>query len=205
MTPIRIATIGPWLLALVLALGMAIAVPTVGQEATSPFSLPSRDGWRPEAVVLPPAFAPSFRHEGLAELRFSPGMFDPGREDFWSYLMVWWVAEDTALDAAALADDLRVYYQGLVGVVAPGQGFDPASVAIEVTLEADGAEGFDGRATTLDAFATGKAITLSVRVDRVACAASEHVALIFSLTPQGRDHAVWTDLDALRDGFRCAR
>ena len=177
--------------------------PVASQEASAPFSVPSREGWRPESVALPPAFAPTFPHQGLAELRFSPGMFDAEREDFWSYLMVWWVPEKTEIGANSLADDLAVYYRGLIGVVAPGQGFDPASVAVEVSLDPAKDGGFQGYATILDAFATGKAITLAVRIDRIACSAAEHVALVFSLTPQASDHAIWKDLDALRDGFAC--
>ena len=188
---------------MLVVLSWVLVLPAVAQDdAREPFFLPTPEGWRTETISMPPAFAQELRHHGLGTLRFSPGMFDPDRDDFWSYLMIWWLPGDTNLSATALEEDLRIYYRGLVGAVAPGAGFDPESVTIDADLEAEGSQQFRGRITTLDAFATGKAVELTVRIAGVMCD-EKHLSLIFSISPQHEEHEIWGDLETIRSGFRC--
>ena len=48
------------------------------QEAAAPILPPAPEGWRHERLAFPLDFAPDIELEGYEELRFAPGMFDPG-------------------------------------------------------------------------------------------------------------------------------
>ena len=177
-------------------------------EEDLPFHLPTPDGWRTETIPFPLTFAPELDYQGLEELRFSPGMFDAGQDDFWTYAFVWWIAADTELDAARLGGDLATYFRGLSLAVAEQNGFEPdeptfhAELA-EIATEEAGHRVFRGHAETLDAFVTRRNIKLTVRVEIVAC--GEHQPVIFELSPRPPEHAVWETLSAIRRGFRCER
>jgi hypothetical protein len=79
---------------ILLFFALALAPEALAQKAPSkpdvPFVLPTPEGWRTETLHFPLEFAPQLPYQGLEELRFSPGMFKPGREDFWTYAFVFW-------------------------------------------------------------------------------------------------------------------
>ena len=174
--------------------------------AEIPFSLPTPDGWRTETIPFPLGFAPELDYTGLEELRFAPGMFTAGAEDYWSYAFVWWIPLGTDPGVERLQADLEAYFFGLTRVVARSNGFDPGNPTYEARLSRiDGTEParLRGRVLTFDAFAARKAVELNVRVDNVPCETEGQRALVFLLSPQPEDHAVWLSLQKIRDGFRC--
>ena len=52
--------------------------------------------WKGERIELPPTFAPKMKMEGIEEIRFAPGMFKPGEEDFFSYVFVFAIPAQSA-------------------------------------------------------------------------------------------------------------
>ena len=88
------------------------------EGADLPFHLPTPDGWRTETIPFPLAFAPDLPYVGLEELRFAPGMFEQGSEEFWSYAFVWWVGPDEPHDLETMAGYLEDYFRGLARAVA---------------------------------------------------------------------------------------
>lgn len=175
-------------------------------EARSPFSLPTPDGWRTETIPFPLGFAPELDYSGVEELRFAPGMFTPGAEDYWTYAFVWWIPIDTDPGVERLQADLEAYFFGLTRVVARGNGFDPGNPTYEAKLSRidEGDPGrLRGRVLTFDAFAARKPVELNVRIDNVACKKQGQRALVFLLSPQAEEHAVWLALKKIGGGFRC--
>ena len=81
----------PLLVALLLPIG------ALTEAAEVPFHLPTPEGWRTETIPFPLEFAPELDYEGVEELRFAPGMFTEGAEDYWTYAFVWWLPSDVAL------------------------------------------------------------------------------------------------------------
>src|SRR5689334_7537815 len=69
--------------------------------------------WRSEVIPFPLDFAPTVSHRGYEELRFPPGFFDPAATDYWSYAFLWRTEDAANLDAAALGNELTVYFRGL--------------------------------------------------------------------------------------------
>ncbi len=164
------------------------------------------DGWRTETIPFPLGFAPELDYTGLEELRFAPGMFTAGAEDYWTYAFVWWIPIDTDPGIERLQTDLEAYFFGLTRVVARGNGFDPGNPTYEARLNAvDESESgrLRGRVLTFDAFAARKPVELNARIENVQCEEQGRRALIFLLSPQSEGHAVWRSLEAIRDGFRC--
>jgi hypothetical protein len=70
-------------------------------------------GWRTETFAFPIEFAPALHHRGVEELRFAPGMFEPGSPGYWSYAFVWRLDDAAELTPEALAAELTAYYVGL--------------------------------------------------------------------------------------------
>ena len=175
-------------------------------KAPAPFSLPTPEGWRTETIPFPLGFAPELDYTGLEELRFAPGMFSAGAEDYWTYAFVWWIPIDTDPGIERLQTNLEAYFFGLTRVVARGNGFDPGNPTYEARLNAvDESESgrLRGRVLTFDAFAARKPVELNARIENVRCEEQGRRALIFLLSPQSEGHAVWRSLETIRDGFRC--
>lgn len=200
--------IAPLLLPILIGVALIVATAPTGAEGESPipFSLPIPDGWRTETMPFPLGFAPELDYAGLEELRFSPGMFTAGAEDYWTYAFVWWIPLASDPDAEKLQADLVAYFFGLTRVVARGNGFDAGNPTFEATLREIGeaAPGrLAGRVVTFDAFTTRSAVELNVQIENRPCEKAGHRALIFLLSPQAEDHAVWRSLEKIRGGFRC--
>ena len=86
-------------------------------EKEPPYQVPTPTGWAKESIALPPAFAPDMKWKGTEELRFAPGMFKADAPDFLSYALLFWLPDDTAIDAKAMERELLVYYRGLAAAV----------------------------------------------------------------------------------------
>jgi hypothetical protein len=187
--------------------------------ATSDFS-PARDWpvppqWRSETIAFPLEFAPQLAHRGVEELRFAPGMFQSGAPDYWSYAFVWWVEDRPLQEAAALAQELTLYFRGLLSVVAkeratsarPGRPI-PASVdpaAISCTLRSDGErDGWRrslGDAVVQDAFGDGRKVTLHVVVAQRDFAAAGRRAILVLASPAELGQGTWQQLEAVAASF----
>jgi hypothetical protein len=182
-----------------------LALPVSAQEV--PFHMPLPEGWKAETIVFPLEFAPQLEYEGLEELRFSPGMFDPEAADFFSYAFVWWVPAETVVSAQGLARDLETYFRGLARTVAESKGFDPEnpSHSVEMRTISDQPKTFVGLVETFDAFSTRAPLYLMLRGQVIDCMAGGNTAVFFELSPQPESHEVWTTLSEIRDGFECSR
>lgn len=186
-----------------------LARSVAGEEGPEvPFSLPTPEGWRSETLPFPLSFAPELEYQGLEELRFAPGMFEPDSEGFWTYAFLWWLPLETRLDADGLAADLEVYFRGLTRSVAEERGFDPGEPEVSAELRETPDAGkrdrwLIGKVKTLDAFATREPIELSVSIRIWRCAAEERLVAFFELSPQPAYHQLWRTLRQIRKGFRC--
>ena len=168
-----------------------------------PWQVPS--GWRTETIPFPLEFAPSLGHQGVEELRFPPGFFEPGDAWFWSYAFVWYLQPPGPVGEEALARDLTTYFDGLARAVLAEQGGQPPPPAPRVVLHAASAGEVAGTLEVFDAFRTKAPIRLHLRGWDRSCAASGTRALVFVASPRARqgDREVWPALEALGQDFRC--
>lgn len=177
--------------------------------AASPFAWPVPAGWKSETIPFPLGFAPALPYTGVEELRFAPGMFTAGSDEFWTYAFVWWLQGDVAFDAATLNSNLAAYYEGLSLAVEQRANFDPhdaAAVARLASVHSDdaGTARWLGTASVYDAFVTHARVALELDVRVFRCAAQDRTVALFTVSPQPAGHKVWTQLATLRDSFRCS-
>jgi hypothetical protein len=189
------------------ALALAVALNVSGS-----FQWPLPESWRQETIPFPLEFAPDLPYEGVEELRFSPGMFKPDHEGYWSYAFVWWLDGRPALDAPELTSTLRRYFAGLCTSVAKekGQPIDPAKFSVSVQAVAGPQRKLGhvvaklaGTVDSYDPFATGKPIVLNVEVWVWDCDRSGKRAAIVLASPKPVSAPIWTSLRKRRDEFVC--
>ena len=178
-----------------------VSPPADWSQAYREVHLPVPAGWRTETIPFPLGFAPGLPYRGLEELRFAPGMFRPGAEDFWTYSFVWVLEDAVALDPEALATDLEVYFDGLTAAVRASKQLGPAGLEATCSLRVAG-EGLVGTARLLDAFATQEPVELHVRLSRLEPPAGSRGALYFELSPRPLEHPVWETLASMGEGYR---
>jgi polyisoprenoid-binding protein YceI len=172
------------------------------------FTWPTPTGWKTETIPFPLTFAPELAYRGVEELRFAPGMFKQGAEDFWTYSFVWWLEGEQHFDAATLNADLKRYFEGLSRAVEKREDFDAAQAVAAVQLapvrEAGAAqERFQGSVDAYEPFTTHQRIALQVDAQVLRCKEAGRTVALFQLSPQPRGHAVWGQLERLREEFRC--
>lgn len=172
-------------------------------DESMPFALPVPDNWRTETILFPLEFAPELPYTGLEELRFAPGMFEKGADDFWTYAFVWWVHPDGPTDTQALASHLETYFRGLTAAVAASRSIDASQAAFGTHLAAGPEASFSGWAETLDAFVTGNQLRLYIEGQIIGCEEQGRLAIFFALSPRETDHPVWTELRSIQAGFHC--
>ena len=85
---------------------------------------PTPDGWRYERLDFPLSFAPDIELEGFEELRFAPGMFQPGSDTYFSYVLGIRAAGELTVDVAFLESFLLKYYRGLCAAVGEQHDLD---------------------------------------------------------------------------------
>jgi hypothetical protein len=164
-----------------------------------PFTWNTSEEWRRETIPFPLDFAPSLKYKGVEEIRFAPGFGKPDKRDYFTYAFVWVIEADEVPSAEQLAQDLEVYFDGLMTEV--GRSKDkswPAvtsKVVLKKILKRDLPKPLDdgtlevypyaaGNANTIDAFYTKKPLALKVGVYRILPPLAYRQALYFELSPE---------------------
>lgn len=170
--------------------------PRARPEDVATWRIPA--GWRGEQIAFPLEFAPTLPHQGVEELRFAPGFFDPAAPGYWSYAFAWRLRDGAPLDAAVVGDELARYFRGLVEAVG-GDALtadDRASIVAHARAAGDGLE---LTAHVIDAFKTHQPLDL---VGRAIARPCERGALwVFVLAPASS--TVRAELEALAADARC--
>jgi hypothetical protein len=142
-------------------------MPDTGRPVSGiqPWEVP--EGFRSETIPFPLEFAPSVTHQGVEELRFAPGFFDPAASGYWAYTFAWRTTDPADLDAAALGSELTAYFRGLLTAVDEGKTITDRA-AIVAHAEAAGPR-FTLTAHVFDAFKTKLPLDLVGWAERHAC------------------------------------
>ena len=182
--------------------------------ATDAFSYSISGNWQMDPrYPFPLPWSPSIAYKGFEDLAFAPGFDDTSSPQYHSYLILWWLEGSKPLSEVALDSDMVTYFRGLAEQRGRNNHFTPdlSKVAAEYHEAIDGprtfggeaAKEFTGSVTIYDRH--GSVITLHSEVVTSVCAAAERRAVFFSMSKEARPGALWTQLDAVRDGFKCGR
>lgn len=156
-------------------------------------------GWRAETIAFPLQFAPSLAHQGVEEIRFAPGFFEPDQPGYWSYVFVWRTDDAAHLDAAALGSELTAYYAGLIAAV-DDKGRITTRDQIVVRAEPEG-DRFELTAHVFDAFTTAAPLDLVGWAKRTACGPG--ALWVFVLSPE--QSTMRDDLDGVAATAECGQ
>jgi hypothetical protein len=163
---------------------------------------PAPQGWRHERLALPPDFAPELEMRGVEDLLFAPGMFAPDSDSYFSYVLALRFEGEPEVDEAYLTRFLELYYRGLCRAVWAERkpALDLTKVAASVRRE----EGlFHATVAMFDPFVTGEPLELALEIE--VHEAPRRTELIGLASPLDAGATTWTELRALRDGWRAAR
>jgi hypothetical protein len=164
-----------------------------------PATWPTPAGWKRETIPFPLEFAPLVLHRGVEELRFAPGMFEPGTPGYWSYTFVWRTEDPAAMDATALASELTGYFRGLIAAVDQDNRITARD---EIVVKVTGAgPRLALTAHVFDAFKTAQPVDLVGWAQRTAC--GEGALWVFVIAPE--HSGVRGQLDTLAASAACGQ
>ena len=182
--------------------------------ASDPFvyNVPGSWGTDPR-YSFPLPWAPGLAYHGSEDLFYTPNFDQTDSPEYHSYLFFWWLEGTHTLTAKQLQSDMVVYFRGLAEERGRNYGFTPDLSKVATTYREDlaasrtfggaAAQIFSGTVTIWDTH--GKIITLNSEVVVSGCGASNKTAVFFGMSLEPRDRAIWKQLDAVRDTFRCSR
>jgi hypothetical protein len=184
-----------------------MAGPTILPATPGPDDWPIPRGWRSERIPFPIDFAPALPCVGIEEVRFAPGFFDPAADDFWSYVIVWWLAEGPSDGALPL--DLATYYRGLSTAVADPEALDQTTFEVRLdrprahVRRGHPANAIEGWIDSFEPFRTRLPLRLRLSVDRWTCEQSDRQPVVIQASPRPGADPVWRRLRRVGRAFGC--
>ena len=179
-----------------------------------PYAIKTPEKWRSERIPFPLDFAKDLDYKGVEDLRFSPGMFKPEADDYFSYVFLFWLEGSVPVDAKSLEADLLKYYKGLCATVAKGRklDLDLSKIAVKATkqegkakLAGEEADSFHARIDWFDPFTTGKPLTLHLELWSRPADAGKRTCLFALASPQEKSAPIWETLRKIQSGFTCPK
>ncbi len=175
-----------------------------------PYVLSIPKGWEVERFSLPADFASSMTFTGVEDIRFASGWGNSKKEDYWSYMFLWWLDGTPKIDAESLQVNLNVYYSGLVNrnIIErkiPENKIVPTKATIKKikTFRGD-LQTFSGSIQMLD-YMTQNPMVLNTLVHVKECSLKNKTAVIIELSPKPYDHAIWRQFNNIDERFSCNR
>lgn len=170
--------------------------------------------WRGERIPLPPGFARDLGWNGVEEIRFAPGMFEPAQPDFFSYILVFALEPASDITKKGLERELLTYYRGLSKSVMASARRDVDTDSFTISLEpvepehegapdtAPKAAAWMGTLDWIEPFATRREQTLYFEVHT--WKQGGRVVVLSCVSPVDRQSgaAIWKNLRAIRKTFR---
>lgn len=193
-----------WLIAL--ALGAALQDPD--------YKLPKPEGWRTERIEFPPPFAKDLDYKGFEDLRFAPGMFKAEAPDYFSYALLFWIDGAMSFEPTSIEKDLLKYYKGLCGAVGKSRklDIDLSKFSVQVKkldqkgkLGGEDADRFEATIEMVDAFVTGKPLTLHLECWARGVEGGKRSCFFALASPKEKSGAIWETLRKIQTGFQGPR
>jgi len=175
------------------------------------YSVPGN--WQADArYSFPLPWSPALALKGFEDLYFAPGFDDPASPEYHSYFFLWWLDGNQQITAEGLETDLVTYFSGLAEQRGRNNNFKPdlSKIGARYARSAGGRSHFGGQpATTFGGMVTlfgrrGDVLSLRSEVTSAYCP-DGRTAVFFAMAKEPRPSLLWSQLDAVRDSFRCQR
>ena len=175
---------------------LLLVSPVLAQQHPVKITFDTPKGWNGETITLPPGFAKNLSLKGIEEIRFAPGMFKADQEDFFSYVLVFWLPDTKPLNKQQIHDELLKYYRGLAAAVGKGRklNIDTAAFKIDVKPVKKKPGEFVAAMDWVEPFVTGKPQKLHMELKAAAMPDGKASTLQMTVSPQTTDHQVWKSL-----------
>ena len=172
-------------LVLILLINSAFAA-----ESVSSVLINTPKDWGKEIIQLPPGFAKDMKYKGSEDIRFSPGMFKPESDFFFTYVFTLSGTLEGGLSLENVKSEILKYYKGLALAVG-GKKFsiDPKTFELELN-KTD--KGFSGTLLWVEPFRTGKKQKLYIELK--SWSSPKKQILFAMVSPAEKNSAVWTKL-----------
>jgi len=178
------------------------------------FSYSVPGNWRKDLRYrFPLPWSPGLRLEGFEDLYFAPGFDNVDSPEYHSYVFLWWLdRQRRPKTATELESEMLIYFQGLAEQRGRNNNFKPDLSQIRAhysrwstgpsSFGGEAATNFKGTVTLYDR--RGKLISLYSEVSSSPYD-DGHMALFFAMSKEARPSALWSQMDAIRDGVRYRR
>ena len=153
--------------------------------------------WRKETLFFPFPFARDVDLEGRIDVRFSKGWSNQESPLFWSYAFGWDITRKEKFTEAELEQIMVSYLGGLMKAVNKDKDFSvPEAIAVFTAHKVDSNHiSYKGKLRMHDSFFSKKIIVLNAIGEYHFCEQDGRAKLLFKLSPQDLDHAVWEYLN----------
>lgn len=172
------------------------------QETKTPHLIETPGDWRSELITLPFSFAPTMTYKGTAEVRFADGWADKESPEFWTYTFVWQLDNDATITPEKLQDNVQVYFDGLMTLVAKDKTKVTKTNALFIELP-DNKKEYIGKIKLYDSFFTEEEITLNAKATLSHCNTTNKDIILFRFTLDALDKGQWTALDKVKVIIPC--
>lgn len=149
--------------------------------------------WGKEIFHFPIHFAPEIPYEGVEEVVFPKNWIKPDSTDFWSYVFVWAIENETAVTVEELEANLELYFDGLNDDVSEDEMIY-TSAHFETNSDPKDSVTFTGKVKLFDHFATNEELNLNARIYSSYCEENQKLILLFRFSPLDFDQPIWDKL-----------
>jgi hypothetical protein len=182
--------------------------------ASDPFTYVVPGPWSTDPrYKFPLPWSPELAYQGVEDLFYVPNFNETESPEYHSYVFFLWLEGASDFDVAKLGSDMLTYFRGLAQERGRNFGFTPDLSKVTASHREDPAKShtyggvrartFSGAVSIWDTH--GKVIRLNSEVAVAQCPGSGHTALFFGASLEPREAAIWKEIDAVRDTFRCGR
>ncbi|MFK5982519.1 MAG: hypothetical protein QM499_06370 [Flavobacteriaceae bacterium] len=144
--------------------------------------------WGKETFPFPIRFAKEINYKGIEEAQFPKGWSSKESPNFWSYVFVWDVEGNRVNSVKELEADLKIYFDGLMGLPNTITQFTENEPSKNKT-------NYVGKVSFFDNLRTKEDISLNVRVQKQYCKENNKSIIVFRFSPKDFNHEVWNTIE----------
>ncbi|GAA4820097.1 hypothetical protein [Algivirga pacifica] len=155
-------------------------------------------GWSFKQVVLPADLLEEYSYpEGIKEVRFAPGMFDPSSDSYFSYIFLFTSPSSNMLTVQEIEQMLLTYYKGWNTMIGYKNGVLIQEEDIQVNLNGNDRE-LEGSIDIINGLGKGHQIQLYLELSAYKTQDGTY-RLLGLVSPKDKKAKVWEALYEQRD------
>jgi hypothetical protein len=186
------------------------AVDTTKRYSNNDFVIVTPPKWAQENYTFPLEFAKEIPYKGYEDAMFSPFWGDRLSDEFWTYVIIWWLSDSPQFNERIFGQVLQQYYTGLARKSRPGTATpsDSASRAkVEVTkakTDSSDMATYNASAIIYDGNISMAQLHINLKIHVLSCGKGRATVVIYEISPKDYASSVWQTLDIIKSQFTCS-